>query len=373
MGDIQTQKLKKEILKIERHNRILIERLKYTHSLIRKTVDKNQLALIIQRVFRNWLFPRKRGIIVIQKYFRKFIYLTNFRTKMLSLYRIQICARLYLIKKLRERENYARVIQYYFREHLENTTFRERTLLKELFKLKTEKYHLSFYNRQLTSKINNSQRYIEEQFECPITMKKIKESKELKLSKVDGRFYEKNAILRWLRTNSVSPFTRENMDPSDLLSVDWLYNILDNTQISLKCPQWYLRTVDFLNIKNNSSPWFEIPYTGIHNCRTKISIITDDKGVGFRFSNYHKYRLESKGYLQLNIFLIKNSKRKLHNQCWLRKKFTYLHDVNYYFSTREILYRNNHIVSDLFWLLNKRTILENGDSDLLFELSFCHN
>ena len=373
MCDIQTQKLKKKILKIERNNKILIEQLKYTRSLIKKTIDKNQLAIIIQRFFRKWLIPRKKAVILIQKYLRGFIYLVKFRTKMLSIYKIQICARIYLIKKLREREEYSKIIQLYFRRHLQTTTYRERTLLKELFRLKREKYHLSFYNRQLTSKIDSSKKYIEEQFECPITMRKIKESKDLKLSKIDGRFYEKKAILRWLRTNSVSPFTRENMNPSDLLSVDWLYNILDNTQISLKCPQWYLRTVDFLNVKNNSSPWFEIPYTGIHNCRTKICIITNDKGVGFRFSDFYKYRLESKGYLQLNIFLIKNSKKKIHNQCWLKKKFTYLHDVNYYFSTREILYENNHIVSDLFWLLNKRTLLKNVDSDLLFELSFCHN
>ena len=252
-------------------------------------------------------------------------------------------------------------------------TVLEKEFIKRTFKFKKEKYNLSYYNRQLNSKIDNSKKYIEEQFECPITMRKIKDSRDLKLSKIDGRFYEKKAILRWLRTNSVSPFTREDMSPSDLLSVDWLYNILDNTQISLKCPQWYLRTVDYLNIKNNSSPWFEIPYTGTHNCQTKISIITNDKGVGFRFSDFNKYRLESKGYLQLNIFLIKNSKKKIHNQCWLKKKFTYLHDVNYYFSTREILYENNHIVSDLFWLLNKKTLLKNVDSDLLFELSFCNN
>ena len=55
MYDIQIQKSKKKILKIERHNKMLIERLKYTRSLIRKTIDKNQLAIIIQRVFRKWL------------------------------------------------------------------------------------------------------------------------------------------------------------------------------------------------------------------------------------------------------------------------------------------------------------------------------
>lgn len=373
MCDIQTQRLKKKILRIEKNNKILIERLKCARSLIKKTTDKNQLVIVIQRAFRIWFTPREVSVVCIQRNFRKFLYMSRFRKKMLSVYTIQICARLYLIKNHKEQKKYAIIIQSYFRKHLHNTSFRERTLLRDLFRYKKERYRLSYYNRQLTNRINTNKKYIEEQFECPITMKKIKESKEMKLSKIDGRFYEKRAILRWLRHNSVSPFTRENMNSSDLLSIDWLYNILDNTQVSLKCPQWYLRTVDFLNIKNNSSPWFEIPYTGIHNCQTKISIITNDKGVGFRFSDFNKYRLESKGYLQLNIFLIKNSKKKIHNQCWLRKKFTYLHDVSYYFSTREILYENNHIVSDLFWLLNKRTLLKNVDSDLLFELSFCCN
>ena len=32
-----------------------------------------------------------RSVILVQKYFRKFIYLKKFRTKMLSIYRIQRC------------------------------------------------------------------------------------------------------------------------------------------------------------------------------------------------------------------------------------------------------------------------------------------
>ena len=46
-------KNQKKILKIERHNKMLIERLKYTRSLIRKTIDKNQLAIIIQKSFQE--------------------------------------------------------------------------------------------------------------------------------------------------------------------------------------------------------------------------------------------------------------------------------------------------------------------------------
>ena len=49
---------------------------------------------------------------------------------MLSIYRIQIYARLYLINNVKEREKYAVIIQVYFREHLQMTTSRERTLLK---------------------------------------------------------------------------------------------------------------------------------------------------------------------------------------------------------------------------------------------------
>lgn len=364
--------LKKKIKKITKENQYLIRVLNSKQRLLKKTIDYHNVATIIQRNFKKWLFLRVKKLIFIQRQIRRFIETNKYRYKIYSIYVIQLIFRERLLKKRQRHSQYASIIQYYFRQHLINTTPKERDLKISNFKLKRERDNLFRINNQLIKHLKNIQDSIENQFECPISMKKISESKDLRLSRVDGRFYEKNSILRWLRNNPVSPFSRQPMVPSDLVPVNWLYSIYDNSKLNLPFPKWTIRVVDFLNIKNINSPWFQVPVSGHSMCQSNISISINDKGVGLRFTDFFKYKMETQGYLNLNICLItNNSKREIHTQDWLKKKFSYIHDVNYYFCTREILFETNQVLSELFWILNKDTLKKNIGGELLFELSFC--
>ena len=163
------------------------------------------------------------------------------------------------------------------------------------------------------------------------------------------------------------------MRSTDLVPVNWLYSILDNSQLSLKCPEWELSVVDFMSFNNLSSPWYKVPFIEKNNCRSRVCLIVNNRGLGIRFSDFLYYRLESKGYFNLDIFLeFQQTRIKIHTQSWLKKRFSYLRDVNYYFNTRETLIEQNQVLRDLFWILNKRLLRKNLDSKLLFELSFCH-
>lgn len=359
--------------KIMKENQYLIHQLNSTRKLLKKTINYHKVAIIIQKKFKKWLYPRVKKIILIQNQIRRFIEINKYRYTLYSIYVIQFYIRKRLLKKLHRHSQYASKIQFYFRQHLDNTSYKERDLIISNFKLKRERNNLVRINNQLIKHLKNSQDFIENQFECPISMKKISESKDLKLSRVDGRFYEKRSILRWLRNNPVSPFSRQPMEPSDLISVNWLYSLYDNTKINLPFPKWTIRVVDFLNIKNINSPWFQVPVYWYPQCRSNIAITINDKGVGLKFTDFFKYKMETHGYLNLNICLItNNSKTNIHTQDWLKKKFSYIHDVNYYFCTREILFETNMVVSELFWILNKDILKKNVGGELLFELSFCH-
>lgn len=372
MSNLNYFKEQDSIPEILNLNRVLSYQLLSVRNLLKKTIDKNQVVLVIQRVFKKWIQFRKYHIIIIQKFIRKKSQINLYRQKIISIYIIQLFFRKHLLNLFRRRYQPICIIQKCVRRHLKETTSRERDLLIDNFKLKRQTKNLTNYNQQLIQQLKNNKSYIENEFECPITMKKISESRDLKLSKIDGRFYERYSICKWLRNNPVSPLTREPMSISDLVPVNWLYSILDNSKLSLKCPPWKLRVVDFMFFKNICSPWFKIPYINEPKCQTNICIIINDKGVGLRFSDYMRYYLENKGYLQLSIYLlIRQTKIKIHSQSWLKRKFSYLRDVNYYFSTRELLLEENQVLSDLFWILNKRVLSKNLDSELLFELSFC--
>lgn len=364
----------KKIKKMIKENQYLIDQLNNTRKLLKKTINYHNVAIIIQRNFKKWLYPRVNKIIVIQRQIRRHMETIKYRNKIYSIYVIQFIFRERLLKKIQSHSYHASKIQFYFRRHLHSTSYRERNLIISNSKLKRERNNLARINKKLIEHLKDSQDFIENQFECPISMKKISESKDLKLSRVDGRFYEKRSILRWLRNNPVSPFSRQPMEPSDLIPVNWLYSLYDKSKLGLPFPKWTIRVVDFLNIKNINSPWFQVPFFWNSKCQSNISIVVNDKGIGLRFTDFLKYKLETCGYLNLNISLITDtSKKKIHTQEWLKKKFSYLHDVNYYFCTREILFETNMILSDLFWILNKNILRRNIGGQLLFQLSFCHN
>ena len=364
---------RQNLIYLLKSNKDLSYQLESVRNLLKKTIDKNQVVLIIQRVFKKWIQNRVNRVVIIQKFVRRILGIRTFRNKILAIYLMQLFFRHQLIKLHDKKNLSAFLIQVCFREHLIKTSPRERDLLSQNYRLKNSNRNLLDYSQQLNQKLKSNQSYIEKEFECPISMKKISESRDLRLSKVDGRFYERYSILKWLRNNPVSPLTRQPMRSTDLVPVNWLYSILDNSQLSLKCPKWELNVVDFMSFNNLSSPWYKVPFIEKNNCRSRVCLIVSNKGIGIRFSDFLYYCLESKGYFNLDIFLeFQQTRIKIHTQSWLKKRFSYLRDVNYYFSTREILLEQNQVLSDLFWILNKRLLRKNLDSKLIFELSFCH-
>ena len=140
---------RQNLIYLLKSNKDLSYQLESVRNLLKKTIDKNQVVLIIQRVFKKWIQNRVYRAVIIQKFVRRILGIRTFRNKVLAIYIIQIFFRHQLIKLHDKKNLSAFLIQVCFREHLIKTSPRERDLLSQNYRLKNFNRNLLNYSQQL--------------------------------------------------------------------------------------------------------------------------------------------------------------------------------------------------------------------------------